>query len=209
MLRLGALLSLMFFTALSAGCTVHRDLRLTEIGKNKVELYLDEPTGNSLTLVDHRLIVNTSDNLSNQLDLSILGRSLTGGEFLIVWEDANHSGPPVAANFPGGQTGAVTGIKVAPLFFHDMGDKDAAEVRLRGNHSRGAVTDKTDDCVRFGISAQRPRTGGAFTENGSLGQPRGSFPLQRLWDPSTDRPIDTDREEDWVGRISSWGVKTN
>jgi len=84
-------LSLVLFLALSTGCAVYRDLRLTEIGKDKVELYLDEPADNRLTLVDHRLIVNTSDNLSNQLDLSVLGRSLAGGEFLIVWEDPNHS----------------------------------------------------------------------------------------------------------------------
>lgn len=90
-LRIGGLLSLVLFLALSTGCAVYRDLRLTEIGKDKVELYLDEPADNRLTLVDHRLIVNTSDNLSNQLDLSVLGRSLAGGEFLIVWEDPNHS----------------------------------------------------------------------------------------------------------------------
>ena len=71
------------------------------------------------------------------------------------------------------------------------------------------MTDKTDDCVRFGIPAQRPRTGGTFAENGSLGEPRGSAPLQRWWSPAPGRPIDTDREEDWVGRISTWGVKTN
>ncbi|HWS14750.1 MAG TPA: hypothetical protein VN450_01025, partial [Candidatus Methylomirabilis sp.] len=54
-IRFAGLLSLVIFTAFSMGCSVHRGLRLTEIGKDKIELYLDEKPANLLTLRDHRL----------------------------------------------------------------------------------------------------------------------------------------------------------
>lgn len=206
---IGFLLPILLLATLSAGCAVHRTLRLTEVGKNKVELYLDEPAANRLALREHRLIVSASDNTQSVLDFSVLGRDLAGGEFLIVWEDAGHTGPAAAQPYPSGQAGVVPGIVVPTSFFGGLGDKEAAEIRIEGKHSRGIVTDLTDDCVRFGASAVRPRTGGTFIEDDSLPMPRGSVPLQRWWDTTTARPIDTDREADWTARVGSWGVKTN
>jgi hypothetical protein len=205
-------LSLLIFTALSSGCTTNRNLLITEIGKDKVELYLDEPAANLLALNDHRLIVTASDNTHTELDLSVFGRSLKGGEFMMVWEDGGYGGDPIPENYPSGLAGVVPGIKVAPSFFNNMGNKDAAEVRVQGRHSRGSVIDKTDDCVRFGDMAKRPQTGGSFVEDASppLSMPRGSLPLERKWDTRTGRPSDTDHESDWTVLYGgTWGVKTN
>lgn len=195
-----------------SGCSVHRDLRLTEVGKRAVELYLDEPADNRLTLVDHRLIVHTSDGGSAEIDLGALGRSLAGGEFLIVWEESGYNGTPVAEDYQGGVSGAVPGIKVANNFFLDMGDAAAAEVRLAGRHERGWITDRVDDCIRFGDPAQRPRTGGSLDENASppLNPPGGSATLKRWWGASTGAPVDNDQETDWTLNFGhTWGAPTN
>jgi hypothetical protein len=193
----------------ASGCGVHRDLRITEVGNDMIELYLDEPGGNRLSLDDAVLSFTTSGGKTNSLDLGAFGQAMTGGTFLIVWEDSSYRGAPVAQDFSGGQLGAVPGIKVARNFFDDMDSAAASEVILRGRHSRGTITDLTDDCVRFGDPMQRVRTGGTFHENDTItNPPGGSASIQRRFDQNTGAPIDTDSEADWVQQFTSWGVAT-
>jgi hypothetical protein len=204
---------------LLAGCdgTQARKLLLTEVGKNRVELYLDEPTNRSITLGSgYRLSVSTSTGTANTVDLGTFGRAMPGGSFFIVWEEAGYTGAPVAADFSGGQSGAVPGIKVAAGFMNGF-DTAPSEARLQGRRnvfSRLIViipffrTDVIDDVVRFGTpEADRPVSGGTFNSNGSLGNPSGSVHLQRSW-AAASAPQDSDDESDWILFGQSWGART-
>ena len=206
-------------TMLLAGCdgTQTRKLLLSEVGKNRVELHLDEPTTRSITLgPGYRLSVRTSTGTANTLDLGTFGGSMRGGSYFIVWEEGGYAGPPVAASFSGGQQGSVPGIKVADGFMSGF-DAAPSEARLLGQRnvvSRLIVvipffrTDAIDDVVRFGTpEADRPQSGGTFSASGSLGNPSGSVHLQRAW-TAAGAPQDTDDEADWNLYGQSWGVRT-
>ena len=204
---------------LLAGCdgTQTRNLLLTEVGKNRVELYLDEPTNRSITLGSgYRLAVSTATGTANTVDLGTFGRAMPGGSFFMVWEEAGYAGPPVAEDFSGGQQGAVPGIKVEDGFMSGF-DVAPSEARLLGRRnvfSRLIViipffrTDVIDDIVRFGApEADRPASGGTFQSNGSLGNPSGSVHLQRSW-AGSGAPQDNDDEADWILFGQSWGAPT-
>lgn len=215
-----SLIFLSGFLLLASGCsTAQRNLLLTEVGKQGVELYLDEPSSQRLRLGDGmRLEVRSNTNgtiTKNDIGLGTASQAMQGGGFLIVWEGSNYTGPPVAEDYPSGISGAVPGIKVADKFFGDI-DSEPSEIRLIGERNRVSgllvifpmfTADQVDDVIRFGQPpADRPVSGGTFAPNGSLIYPTGSGPLQRWWGPSG--PIDTDQETDWTLGASSWGQPT-
>jgi hypothetical protein len=192
------------------GCTVHRDLRLTEVGPDQVELYLNEVAQNRLDLTGHVLEFRHSDGTTGQIPLS---GTMAGGEFLVIWEDSNHRGTPSAAPYTGGQLRSVPGIKVGrntlPDYQTSLQPTEAGAYRVSGTHRRGWVTDKTDDVLKCGSPTTRPTLpGGTFHEDGSLNTvvPQGSFPLSRRW--SNGSLVDTDSESDWKRFAPNLGVPT-
>jgi hypothetical protein len=210
--------------ALSTACanagTLQRRLLITEVGRNQVELYLDEPASDVLVLGNgFELEVRTDDGAGNATHRSTgLGagdQRIPGGGFFVVWEDTGYQGPPVAEPFSGGQTGYVPGIKVEHGLLNGIKDFPS-EVRVHGSRNRingvvivlpRQVTDEADDVVRFGTpAANRPTSGGAFTSTDTLGNPSGSNTLQRLF--TNGAPRDTNDESDWTRSASSWGVPT-
>jgi hypothetical protein len=215
---LTGLLAVLAFGA--AGCsTLDRNLKLTEVGKRQVEIFMDEAAAERLTLGDDmRLMVSWYDGGSVQtreIGLGALGRPVPGGSFVVVWEGGAYQGPPVGEDFLGGRMGSVAGIKVAGDFFGGI-DAHPSEVRITGSRNRVSglliilprfTTDRVEDVVRFGLpTTDRPATGGRFASDGSLGFPTGSASNQRRW--SGGRPADTDAESDWMWGISSWGAPT-
>jgi hypothetical protein len=58
---------------------------------------------------------------SGEVDLGLAG-TLQGGQFLVIFEDANYTGNPVAQNF----NGPIPGIKVKNGFFPDYGPVPAS-----------------------------------------------------------------------------------
>jgi hypothetical protein len=215
---------LLILSALSAACisggTLNRRLLVTEVGRDEVELYLDEDPSQRLILKDaFHLSVRTDDGAGNLTNTAVgLGagdQEIQGGTFFIIWEESGYQGPPVAAPFSGGQQGLVPGIKVASTFLNGIKDFPS-EVRLHGSRNRvtrvvvifpETTTDRVDDVVRFGAPVpNRPASGGTFTATGALANPSGSTTLQRHF--SGGAPVDTDHEDDWVLSPSSWGVPT-
>jgi hypothetical protein len=191
----------------SPGCVRHWNLKLTEVGKRRVEMFMAEDPAKSLALDGAVLSWTGHGGHGDRVDLGALGRRLAGGEFLIVWEESGYPGPPVAQDFVGGlQT--VPGIKVREGFFA-MVDAVPGEILVAGDRLQVAVltTHKVNDVVRFGIPvADRPATGGTFRSDGSLPNPTGSASPQRRWGASG--PQDQDEETDWIWGVSSWGVRT-
>ncbi len=212
-----------FFVALSVvvvlgACqgTQARNLRITEVGKRAVELVFDEPSGSLKLGGSYRLSMTTSTGTNTVIGLSHATPIPAGGYFM-VWSEAGYNGPIVAQDFPGGQTGAVQGIKVPSNLFTDL-DGAPSEVRLYGTRNRATgllvifplfKKDVIDDVVRFGQpEANRPATGGTFNGTGTLNNPSGSQSLARRW--ANGRPLDTNSETDWRDMgPTSWGVPTN
>ena len=110
------LLLLMIGAPMFIGCTVHRDLRISEVGLHAVELYLAEDSGNRLALADHTLMYKNSNGLEGEVDLGVFG-TLPGGGWLVVWEEQNYSDPPEKADFVNFFGRSVPGIKVSDGFF--------------------------------------------------------------------------------------------
>lgn len=197
----------------TTACTKHWDLEVTEVGKREVELYLNQPASDSFSLRGMTLtwaghsVAGAPAVPGAQVDLGLLSTTLSGGEFLIVWEDPMYMGAPVDAQYSGGQLGYVKGIKV-PRDFFAMIDQVPAMVSVSGSRTDGlVVTHKVSDAVRFGMPvADRPASGGSFTDTGTLGNPSGSAGPQRIWNGSA--PQDTDSESDWKNYVNSWGVPT-
>lgn len=205
-----------------AGCTgtQQRHLLVSEVASNALELYLNEPASNQLTLgAGYYLTFSSGTAAPNSIDLSVFGGNMAGGTFLVIWEESGYQGAPVAEQFSRGQTGRVPGIKVADGVL-DGFRTAPSEVRLTGTHNRVSgllaifplfKTDTIDDVVRFGLpETGRPSSGGTFVmASGTdlLPNPSGSVHLQRKWN-GTSGPLDTDSETDWVGFGQSWGVPT-
>lgn len=203
---------------LICGCqgTQARHLRITEVGRRAVELHLDEPTG-SLTLGgSYTLSIRTSTGTDSSIALGTFTQPIPAGGYFMVWSEAGYSGPIVVEPYPGGQQGAVPGIKVPSNTFTDLNNAPT-EVRLSGTRNRVSqlvviiplfTQDVIDDVVRFGQpDTDRPASGGTFTSNGSLSNPSGSTSLARRFAAAT--PVDTDAESDWIDAgPTSWGVQT-
>lgn len=213
----------MAITALAAGSlicacqgTQARHLRITEVGRRAVELYLDEPSG-SLTLGgSYALAIRTSTGTQNSVSLGTFTQPIPAGSYFMVWSEAGYSGPIVVEPYPGGQQGAVPGIKVPSNTFTDI-NTAPSEVRLVGSRNRVSqllaiiplfTEDQLDDVVRFGQpQADRPSTGGTYNSNGTLSNPSGSTSLARRFSGTT--PVDNDSESDWLdAAATSWGVPT-
>ena len=145
--------------ALVCGCGVHRNLKITEVLPNQVELYLDEPASNRLDLTNMKLKWTLTDPTATpsvttgELDLGIAG-SLQGGQFLVIFENPNYSDVPVAQAFHG----PIAGIKVKDGFFPPYGGNPSAAMTVDGSHYRSFVVfvpvyqDKVNDVVTFGPS---------------------------------------------------------
>jgi hypothetical protein len=215
---------LLVLTTLATGCatgpTLERRLLLTEVSSNEVELYLDEDPSQALNLGNgFQLAVRVDDGTGNPrlttLGLGAGDQQIQGGGFFMVWEESGYNGPPMAAPYPSGQQGVVPGIKVAAGFLTGLRDHPS-EVRLSGSRRRISrliilipeqTTDVVDDVVRFGTPvAQRPSSGGAFQDDGSLANPSGSNSVQRRFNGAS--PVDGDAESDWTRGGTSWGVAT-
>jgi hypothetical protein len=210
-----------------AGCSrQHRSLLVTEIGTTEFELYLNEEPSRRLTLGNGLVLSLTSatgappaPTVTSSIDLGAFGADMVGGSFLVIWQDGNYQGPPVAAEYIGGQAGRVPGIKVGQNTLNAV-RMNPGEVRLSGSQNRfdGLLaiiplwaTDTIDDVVRYGRpKTDRPATGGAFTDASMeiLGNPLGAIHLQRKWDPATAMVIDTDHEDDWEFVGQSIGAAT-
>jgi len=205
-------------------CTQNRKLWISEVGAQRLELYLDEPNGNALALGGQTLDWVAVDPMgvnapqSGSIDLS---GSIPGGGFVVLFEDP--SGPAVGstpATVNDFLNRPVPGLAVAPSA---LGPTDPAlgyAFRVHGHEFRYVFPffytyDDTDDTVRFGPPG-RPNIGGTFTEDGSL-QPVNRTPTVRQTKGRTirrkttspngvDIPVDRDREADWQTDDESWGT---
>jgi hypothetical protein len=194
------------------GCGVHRKLKVTEVQPNQVEIFLDEPANNQLDLTNMKFKWISQDHppapapaaqpTSGEVDLGVAG-TLGGGKFLMIFEDSNYTGDPVAQTFPG-QT---AGIKVKNGFFPGYGQNPSVSMGVDGTHSRSFVKDEVNDVVRFGPTP-RPDLFGAFNEDGSLAsvKPQGTQSVSRTFSGST--PVDTDSESDWSSKVNSPAAPT-
>jgi len=201
------ILIVIMLAAVSAGCQRNWKLEITEVDKKDIELYLDHPTDEALSLRGMNVTWVSSGGHRRSIDLGLVPDALRGGQFLVIWEYRNYSGPPVAEQYSGGAAGRVPGIKVAADYFDGM-ESHPSVVSLSGSRTVGLfVTHRVRDEVKFGLPvADRPVGLDAFTSDGTLTNPEGSNSVQRLW--SGSHPLDTGAESDWLERISNLGVPT-
>ena len=207
------LLGLLVFTL--AGCQKSRSLKITEIGANRVELFLDEPSDHSLNLHSIDFVWASQESapagsptptpVRATVSLGLAG-SIQGQQYLVIFEDSNYTGPPVAQEFFRGKPG----IKVRDSFFPGYGNDPGISMQVNGTHSGTAVlfvptTETVNDVVRFG-PRPRPELAGTFVEGGSLDRvkPQGGRSVSRRF--SSGSPVDTDNETDWSLQPESIGV---
>ena len=114
-------LCLVIVSLLLLGCTKNRNLKITEVAEDRVEIFLDEAGNQQLALGGIKLKWVTNDGngpaVAGEVDLNRLPEALRGQQFLVIFEDPNHMGPPVAHAVPGPRPG----IKVAAGIFPDYG----------------------------------------------------------------------------------------
>jgi hypothetical protein len=128
----------------------------------------------------------------------VLAGTLQGGKFLMIYEDPNYMGAPVASSFPG----PTAGIKVKNGFFPGYGQNPSVSMSVDGKHFRTYIIfvplyeDQVNDVVRFGPTP-RPSLFGTFHEDSSLSmvKPVGNDSVSRTF--SGNVPVDTDNESDW------------
>lgn len=208
-LFLSVLFGLLLFALV--GCQRTRNLKVTEIGTNRVELFLDESSNNTLNLTSISFTWMSQDPgapspARGDVRLDAAG-SLTGQQYLVIFEDPNYHGPPIAQNFRSN----VPGIMVSDNFFPNYGSDPGVSMHVNGSPSGTAVlfiptTESINDVVRFGNSAIRPALSGVFHENGALNgiKPQGGQSISRRFSSGT--PVDNDSESDWSLQTESIGV---
>lgn len=200
---------------LLSACTVNRELLITEVGLKAVELHLAEPRSNVLGLSDLFLEYKNSNGDTGRVELQ---GSIPGEGFLIVFEDPNHMGNPVAASYSNFFGRSVPGLMVQNGFFGNMQLGQSLSFRVSGKHFRLVaffpVWDRVDDVVLFGPQP-RPAIGGVFLENRSLGNdfPRPAASNQSPQDTVSRRfpggtAEDTNEEQNWRTRADSFGAAT-
>lgn len=174
---------------LLTACT---QLLLTEVGLKAVELHLAEPSNNVLDLSDIFLEYRNSNGDTGRLELQ---GSTYGQGFLC----------------------SVPGLMVRNGFFGNMQLGQSLSYRVSGRHFRLValfpVWDEVDDVVRFG-PRPCPAIGGAFVEDGSLGNdfprpPAGNQAqetVSRLFPSAVAQ--DNNQEQDWRTRPDSFGAAT-
>jgi hypothetical protein len=205
-------------------CTQNRRLWISEAGAQRLELYLDEPSTNTLALggqtLDWVAIDPSGMNSPHSGSIALAGK-LDGGGFVVLFEDP--SGPPGGAS-PGFVDDFFSRSRAGLAVATDaLGPTDSAlayAFRVHGHEFRYIFPffytyDDTDDTVRFGPPG-RPNIGGAFMEDGSL-QPVTRTPtvmqtkgrtIRRKTNPNlaVDTPVDRDKEADWQTDDESWGT---
>jgi hypothetical protein len=200
---------------LLSACTVNRELLITEVGLKAVELHLAEPANNVLGLGDVFLEYKNSNGDTGRVELS---GQMPGGGYLIVFEDANHMGNPVAASYSNFSGRSVPGLMVRNGFFGNMQLGQSLSFRVSGRHFRLValfpVWDRVDDVVLFGPQP-RPAIGGVFLEDGSLAN---DFPRPPASNQSPQDTVsrgfpngtaqDANAERDWRTRPDSFGRAT-
>jgi hypothetical protein len=205
-------------TALTFGVSASltpRRLLITEWRPETVEIYLDEIPGRTLDLADYAIAVKAKVDLIRDVDepdyearANLVG-NISGGEFLILFEEFGYSGPPITGTFTDPRTGSpVPGIKLPENFFGWNRGGASTALRLSGQGRDGVV----DDLMLIG-DRPRPSLGGSFIEDTSSAMrlplppgPGGSQTrtLSRKW--NSQHPVDNDKESDWrIDRVSSWG----
>jgi hypothetical protein len=206
-------LVLVVVSSLLLGCDVDRKLKITEVAPNRVELFLDEPFNNQLPLTSMALEwvwqEPGAQPASGALNFGSAGAGmLQGQQFLVIFEDANYMGDPIAQNF----RPTVPGIKVRDGFFPGYGNTRSVSMRMVGERSGTHILfvprrEKVNDVVRFGPSP-RPPLAGAFNENGSLNGvwPNGGQSVSRRF--ASGAPVDDDSESNWSLTPESIGVPT-
>ena len=207
-------LCLVVVSLLLVGCAdTPRNLKITEVSADRVELFLVEPSTNVELQLTHMKLrwISQDPNaqpVNGELDLGWAG-PLRGQQFLVIHEGANYAGPPVAENF----RPTTPGIKVRNGFFPGYIDGTKVSMSVDGRSPRGLflirlTTDVVNDIVRFG-PIPRPTLAGAFNEDGTLNAIRpegGRKSVSRRF--STSTPVDTNSEADWSLQDESIGVPT-
>ncbi len=204
------LFGLLLFTLV--GCQRTRNLKVTEIGPNRVELFLDESSNNTLNLTSISFTWTSRDpgptSSPVRADVSLdPARSLQGQQCLVIFEDPTYHGPPVAENFRPN----TPGIKVSDSFFPNYGNDPGVSMQVKGSHTGTAVlfiptTESINDVVSFGLLSHRPPLpGGVFSHDGSLSgvKPQGGQSVSRRF--SGGAPVDTGNESDWSLQPESIG----
>jgi len=212
------------------GCATNRNLKITEVSLDAVELYLDEPRANSLDLTGQKLRYMNSQGDDKEVDLF---GTLPGGGWLIVWQGTpgtatSYSGVPFSDNYVNFFGRNVPGIHVSDGFFSKPQSETFA-YRVYGRGTRYIFPffifyDDTDDVVKFGGVTQgspavpRPDIGGTFQETGQLGANKtrdpgpGGRTISRQWNYDQNSipvaPIDTDNENDWERVRDNLGAPT-
>lgn len=207
-------LCLVTVSLLLLGCTKNRNLKVTEVLEDRVEIFLDEASNQQLALYGIKLKWVTKDGpaaaVAGELDLSVWSDALLGQQFLVIFEDPTYMGPPVAQ--PVLRTRP--GIKVSAGFFPDYRSTISVSMSVAGTNNQGLsfltlYRHVANDLVRFGPSP-RPPLAGTFLEDGTLNDdwPQGdqSKSVSRAFSGTT--PLDTDSESDWSLRDQSDGFAT-
>lgn len=197
---------------LCGGCTMDRQLKITEVAPDAVELNVAEPPPNRLVLDDHLLNWARVDHESGQMttgSIPLMGE-FAAGAFVVVWMDPTYNGPPVPQDYVTESGQSVPGIKVQAGALPEWKDGDSGAFSLSGDHPRGAWTDRVTDLVKFG-PAPRPPLDGAFQEDGSLNdaRPQTGISISRRWTDDGSAPIDTDSESDFQLKPASPGAPTH
>lgn len=193
-----------------AGCSTQPKLLITEVDLYRVELYLDQRNDFPLD----RITLDIATTGGHQGSVSLLG-SIPGQGFLVVFEDATHSGPPVSERYLDPLTRAeCTGIKVAAgTIGLNLGD--SLTLRLAGDSGRGPggigglfhSRWSLDDTVSAG-PRPRPVLGGYFVEDTttSLELHLPPIGISRSW--QTSGPVDNNRESDWLRALATFCNRT-
>jgi hypothetical protein len=225
MLAIRALIVCAPFVVISlCACVNQRKLLVSEVGVGVLELYLDEPLGNSLSLHDYELHIES--DAPDPLDparpfertVELLG-TIGGGEFLVVWESGGHVGVPVADFYTNFDNQSVRGIAVEPGTLGPLDNTKSYAFRVYARRYNYIFPffyneDRSDDVVTFG-PRPRPAIGGAFAETGDLDNVQRSSASgfvrgQTVWrktrnTPTGDVPRDGDSEADFRQDDESFG----
>ncbi|MBZ4417511.1 hypothetical protein [Myxococcus sp. RHSTA-1-4] len=201
-----------------AGCTQRRGLVITEWFPEVVELYLDEPASETLDLSPFSIQVRARQDLNPNVDepdyanqAGLLG-TMSGGSYLVIFEEFGYSGPPVSSTYTDPVTARqVPGIKVAEGFFGWNLGGASTSLRISGV-TRGPggiaglfhVRQSVDDVLLLG-GRPRPSIGGDFTEDTPSPVPLPLAPqtMGRKWGPGG--PLDNDVESDWRAGPRTFG----